>query len=173
MRTKFLAVGSAFVLALASTLAAGCGAESVGVEEMPVSMDDTQIWPVDGGGLGTAPPSEGWYALTHVGGQPLPVADPYRTDGVQIVSGSMHLGSANDTGSNVFHYCLSDGNRYSAYFWYEPITGTTYPEYVLHVFPVSESGFRIGNVFTYNRYHTNPDLDPLAYTFDKFVERVC
>lgn len=136
--------------------------------------EDTQILPVGTGGMSSTPSQQGWYALTHVAGDALPVNDPDRTDGVQIVSGSMYMGSPSNTASNVFHYCLSDGNRYSAYFWYEPLgAGTTYPEFVLHVFPISESGYLNGNIFTYNRYHPDPQIDPLLYTFDKSIPRAC
>jgi hypothetical protein len=174
MRKKYLAIGSAFVLALTSTLAAGCGAESVGVEEMPVFTDDTQILPVDGGGLGVAPSIRGWYALTHVEGVPLPVPDPYRTDGVTILSGSMHLGDPLDWSDNVFYYCLSNGYRYQAWFTYERTSpSSSNPEFLFYVFPITDSGVSHGDEFLYDRYHTDVNIDPIQYRFDRTVPVTC
>lgn len=136
------------------------------------------LGPTDGGMPGGATPDTGAvvgaYALTHINGQPLPVLDPYRTDGTTIQSGSMYVVSPNNRSANVFYYCLSDGNRYQANFTYERVNlPTTAPEYIVYAFPVSESGYLSGNVFMYSRYHPDPALDPLQYTFDKSVARTC
>jgi hypothetical protein len=128
MRNKFLAVGSAFVLALASTLAAGCGAESVGVEEMPVFTDDTQIVPVDGGGLGVSAGKveTGVWKLVSVNGNPVPAPDPYlpfSDQGGQILGATLWIHGPDEYMANAFVACRTS-TRSTEHFFYERAAGS-------------------------------------------------